>query len=123
EGQTRMEELHRRIDEFLGEENRLLAERNRELERRRAAGRAFLLIAVALGLIGAVLAEWLFSSGISRRLRNLEKNARLLANGMPLVAGSLGRDEMGSLDRELHAAARIITEREARLRESIADRK
>src|SRR5579863_2145990 len=121
EGKARMEELRRRIDEFLAEEDRLLARRNEELERRRGLSRAIGWLSLAVGILGGMLAAWLFSSGITRRLKGLEQNARHLARQIPLAPAFSERDEMSSLDRELHTAARIIAEREARLREIVAE--
>ncbi|HKW97002.1 MAG TPA: ATP-binding protein [Bryobacteraceae bacterium] len=121
EGDACMAELHPRIDEFLAEENRLLAMRSTELARRRNVAGSAVRVVLLLGLMGAVLAEWLFSSGISRRLRKLKMNARRLAAGLPLGAGACARDEMGILDRELRSAAKMTAEREARLKESVAE--
>jgi light-regulated signal transduction histidine kinase (bacteriophytochrome) len=74
-------------------------------------------ITVFGGVIGALVAGWLFATGISRRVRALEVNAERLARGERLrFAASRGNDEIGSLDRALRRASLLLRTRDRELR-------
>jgi signal transduction histidine kinase len=88
-----------------------------ELARLRQRLVPMMWLAVIGGLSGAVVAGWLFATGVSRRVRALEANAERLAKGERLpFAPSRGRDEIGSLDRALRRASLMLRTRDRELR-------
>jgi signal transduction histidine kinase len=77
-----------------------------------------LVVATILGgLIGALIAGWLFGTGVARRVSSLERNAERLARGERLRrTASRGDDEIGSLDTALRRASLLLRTRERELR-------
>ena len=70
-----------------------------------------------LGLIGGIGSAVLFARGITRRITDLERGARLLEQGLPVHAPPAGADEIGRLGRALCRASELLRKREAALRE------
>ena len=71
--------------------------------------------ALGIGLLGGLLAMWLFTTGIWRRLNRLEDSAKRLARGEPLLPRPPGDDELGRLAQALQDAADLLSDRERRL--------
>jgi signal transduction histidine kinase len=95
----------------------LVAQSQGELERIRERLQPVVMTTFVGGLLGAVLAGWLFATGIATRVRALEDNAVRLARGERLTfAQSRGRDEIGSLDRALRRASLLLRLRDRELR-------
>lgn len=82
--------------------------------------RFLLLTAVSalVGLLGSLAAVYLFSTGIVRRVRQLENNAESLARGEPLAQLPEEADEIGRLSHRLSRASALLRARERDLRES-----
>ena len=79
---------------------------------REAAG-----VGALLGLVGGLGSAALFARGITRRITDLERNARLLEQGLPVEAPPAGADEIGRLGGALVRASELLRVREAALRE------
>ncbi|OZA94438.1 MAG: histidine kinase [Erythrobacter sp. 34-65-8] len=75
-------------------------------------------ISALVGLLGSFAAVYLFSTGIVRRVRNLESNAESLARGEPLTQLPEEADELGRLAQRLARASALLRAREQALRES-----
>jgi PAS domain S-box-containing protein len=103
------------LDAMRAEEDRLLAERTGAADHARARTRSAILITVALGLLGSLLATSLFTSGIAGRIRRLATNAERLARGQPVAPIDPAGDEVGRLAAELETASELLREREAAL--------
>jgi PAS domain S-box-containing protein len=89
-------------------------------ERESARQRLLLLLAIC-GIAGPVVAVFLHLfvfGGLSRRLREVEENARRLAHGLPLEPFSAGEDEISAVARQLEDTAYLLRHRERELRES-----
>ncbi len=60
------------------------------------------------GIIGAILAVWLFSGTIVKRVKSLRDNAAHLARAEALELPSKSKDELGQLSVELEHASRLL---------------
>lgn len=99
-------------------QTRMLAESDAELERRRRRLTPLILATLFGGLAAALIAGWLFGTGVAGRIAALERNAERLANGERLhYEASRGLDEIGSLDQTLRRASLRLRTRERELRE------
>jgi signal transduction histidine kinase len=68
------------------------------------------------GFAGALIAAWLFATGIAERVSALERNAERLAGGERLRGEpSRGGDEIGSLDKALRRASLLLRTRQREL--------
>jgi signal transduction histidine kinase len=107
-----LEDLRRKIDDFLKEEESLNAERQTRLA---SAGReqAWTLVGGALlALLSTAVLAYLFSRSIASRLAVLIDNTRRLAAGEPLAPPLTGRDELGRLDRVFHEMADTLVQKD-----------
>ncbi len=116
ESRSRLDSIRRLLAETQAEQDRLL-------EQRRAHARAVWVrgyVVIAAGILfaplGAVAAILLFTSAVARRVEIIQANAVRLAEGKPIEAMRLGRDEIGRLEKSLSDAAALLAEREAELR-------
>ena len=97
------------------EENRLLANRTRSVNRMQEVA----LLAIAggglLGLLGGLAAMAMFTSGVVKRVQRLEENARRIDAGQELLGGSPADDEIGRLGRQIEATGKLLDERRSEL--------
>ncbi|UXY13757.1 PAS domain S-box protein [Chitiniphilus purpureus] len=110
--------LRNEIDAMQAREAILLAERQAEANRVRSRYLAVTGTAAGVGLLGSVLAVWLFFTGIVRRVHLLADNARRLEQGEALVPLRSETDEIGHLAAGMERAGHLLAERERALRES-----
>jgi PAS domain S-box-containing protein len=101
-------------------EQRLLADREAQARRTRSLALGAVGLSVLLGAAGGIAAVLLFTSGVTRRVGLLERNAERLAAGQALLPATPGGDVLGSLGRGLERAAVLLGEREQALREAQA---
>jgi len=69
------------------------------------------LASIPLGIAGGIVGILLFTTGISRRVTRLARNADNLVDGKPLQAESGGDDELGQLERRLAETATLLAQR------------
>jgi PAS domain S-box-containing protein len=98
------------------EESMAQARQVREFARRRLL--RVLLFCATIGPLAALLINLLATGRMVRRIRVVGENARRLAQGLPLLAGPEGRDEIAVLARQIEEAAYVMRERERDLRNS-----
>jgi PAS domain S-box-containing protein len=77
-----------------------------------------LMICGVLGALGSMLVQMVIFGRVSRRLREVEDNARRLAHGLPLEPFSSGKDEISALAAQVEETAFLLHDRERELRES-----
>jgi len=94
-------------------EDSLLDERRAAVDRARDMATIAVGISVVLGLGGGVVAMSLFSSGIVRRVRRLEENARRLDESRDLLPLAPGDDEIGRLGRAFETTGAALAEQRA----------
>ncbi|EGF92469.1 sensory box protein [Asticcacaulis biprosthecium C19] len=110
--------MRQEIEQIQLRERSLLDSR---LERVEGVRNGFLFltaISAIVGLLGSLAAVYLFSTGIVRRVRNLDENAERLAQGEELVDLPDDSDEIGHLAWRLSRASALLRGREQALRES-----
>ncbi len=118
-----LEQVMRRIRSGLGTLRHgfdaLVAKRQERVSVLRSRFRPIIFVTFFAGLAGAVVAGWLFATGIAKRVNALERNAERLASGERLRVehSRLGRDEIGSLDRVLRRASILLRTRDRELRD------
>jgi signal transduction histidine kinase len=112
EGQQLAHNLRAALDDFLGEQERLNAERTAALERAGLVQNWVLAVGGLLALISTGLLLWLFGRGIVRRLGVLQENARRLAEGKEVTAPLAGTDEISQLDHVFHDMAKALAQKD-----------
>ncbi|EGJ51865.1 ATP-binding protein [Desulfocurvibacter africanus] len=117
-GSRAMAAVTGQIETMRSEEQALLTLRSMRLERIRQWERPFSVAVLVLGLGGGALGMFLFTSGLTRRLRGLEESAGRLERGVALEEPSPARDEIGRLAGHFGNAARRIQKREAELQQA-----
>jgi PAS domain S-box-containing protein len=117
-GKSLLSDLQARISLLNDYEERLFTQARfeRDLARRRLF-RTVILCGI-LGPIGALFIHLLVVGRMVRRLQAVEKNARLLAHGLPLDPMPPGSDEIAALGGQIENAAYLLREREIELRRS-----
>lgn len=101
-------------------EDRQLAAWATEAKRRGWVSFLGVVLAVVVGLLGAIVAIMLFTSGVVRRIEQLQKNAARLAEAQPVHPVAASHDEIGLLESALQRASGLLRERDERLAESEA---
>ncbi|HEY1339642.1 MAG TPA: PAS domain S-box protein, partial [Bryobacteraceae bacterium] len=117
-GREQMDELRSEIAGMQEYEQRLLQTRTEAAESARGRLQSAVFAGGAVGLLGGVIAAFLFTAGIARRARRLEQQADLLARGIPFEGGEGAQDEIGRLERALKDATMLLTRQGDDLRAS-----
>ena len=101
-------EMEALIATMLVEEKRVLDQRTARVQSLRSRLTAVIGICAFGGVTGGSIIWMLFASGITARIARLKRNVGKLAAGAPLDSSSNGRDEIGSLNEGLVAAAEVL---------------
>jgi PAS domain S-box-containing protein len=99
-------------------EEHLLQARLEQQKRARSANATVMLLAVILAPLSGLIAIWLFTSGVVRRIQLLDDDAHRLAQGLPVQTHGIGTDEIGRLEASLNEASQLLVEHESELRRS-----
>ncbi|MGZ2460619.1 PAS domain S-box-containing protein [Rhizobium anhuiense] len=118
EGKQVLDELRQEIDAMSRREADLLHSRTEAADRVRTLSRSLMIAAGFLGLAGALVAVFLFSASIVRRVHALKAEAQRLSQGEVVTVADPFRDELGSLGQALEDASVLLKRREADLTES-----
>jgi len=113
EGQVLTDALRAETSAMERSEESLLDGRRAAVDRARDTATFAVGVSVVLGLGGGVVAMSLFSSGIIRRVKRLEHNARRLEDDKGLLPLAPGEDEIGRLGRAFETTGAAIAERRA----------
>ena len=113
-----LDAMRQEIDRIQVRENTLLDQRLRRVEEVRNRFLFLTAISAVVGLLGSLAAVYLFSTGIVRRIGNLEDNAERLAQGEALTELPQDADDIGRLAQRLVRASALLRGREQALRES-----
>ncbi|NNU16840.1 PAS domain S-box protein [Parvularcula sp. ZS-1/3] len=113
-----LDDLRRQIDVIQELEGALLDARRERVERVRDQYLLQTAVSAVIGALGSLAAVVLFSTGIVRRVHQLEENAERLQRGAPLAAFPPATDEIGTLATKLDRASALLRAREQDLRES-----
>lgn len=103
-----LDKLRYEIERLNAEEAILVAKDQQDVVDQRQRHIFITLIAAISGIIGSVLAVWIFSGTIVRRVRLLRDSAGHLAKAEALDLPSSSRDELGQLSVELDHASQLL---------------
>ncbi|MFB2892142.1 response regulator [Aerosakkonemataceae cyanobacterium BLCC-F50] len=118
QGKYLMDTIREELAIFNQVEEKLLVERKQRLENLERLAMGVIWVAGIIGVAGGFTANYLYSLGIVNRVKQLQDNAKRLAEEQPLIGFIPGRDEISKLDKTLHSTAEQIARREAQLREA-----
>ena len=122
EGRTTMKGTRETLNQLLRNQYLLANASAQTLNEMNQLLRPFVMATLIGGLFGALVAAWLYGTGISTRISALERNAERLARGDRLRrTAARGDDEIGSLDLALRRASLLLRTRERELRDLNAE--
>ncbi|WP_291181310.1 ATP-binding protein [Erythrobacter sp.] len=113
-----LERLGEQVEAIQRSEAVLLDERRARVDEVRSRFLWLTMVSALLGLLGSLAAVYLFSTGIVRCVRILERNAERLAQGRKLEELPEEEDEIGLLAQRLSRASALLRAREKDLSES-----
>ncbi|MGI9073696.1 MAG: ATP-binding protein [Bryobacteraceae bacterium] len=117
---TAIDPLRVQLESMLAIEDQLLDMRRVWNQKTDLQMRFMLLVSVALGLVGGLIVNLLFTSGIGRRISLIEKNAQRLATGDPMLHVAPAKDEIGRLHVSLQKAAELLARKSRGLKLAMA---
>ena len=103
-----MEELKEQIDRLQQQEAQLISEDQHKIKQERQRNIRINLIAAFSGILGSILAVWIFSGTIVKRVKLLRDSAAHLARAEALELPSSSKDELGQLSDELDHASTLL---------------
>ncbi|MBU3736333.1 MAG: response regulator [Methylobacterium sp.] len=103
-----LDRLRKEIEALNAEEALLVEQDQKEIFLQRQKNIVVTLIATLAGIIGSLMAVWVFSRTIVKRVRLLRDSAGHLARGEALDLPSSSRDELGQLSEELDHASQLL---------------
>ncbi|MES2500938.1 MAG: histidine kinase dimerization/phospho-acceptor domain-containing protein, partial [Pseudomonadota bacterium] len=105
-----LDKLRFEIERLNAEEAILVAKDQRDVASERQRHIIITLLAVTSGIIGSLMAVWIFSRTIVKRVRLLRDSAAHLAKAEKLDLPSSSRDELGQLSDELDHASQLLAQ-------------
>lgn len=121
EGQETSLQIKETLAAMDAEESDLLAIRTRSERRADDVVLAIELVGLPLAVLAAIAAVVVFTGGVVRRVRTIERNAERLARGQSLMPTEPSADEIGQLARALDRAAALLAEQSAAVARSVAE--
>jgi signal transduction histidine kinase/CheY-like chemotaxis protein len=103
-----LDTLRKAIENLNAEEAQLVAIDQERINLQRQKNIRLTLIAAIAGIIGSLMAVWIFSRTIVKRVRLLRDSARHLAKAEALDLPSSSSDELGQLSNELDQASQLL---------------
>ncbi|MDO9052216.1 MAG: ATP-binding protein [Methylotenera sp.] len=103
-----LDRLRSEIEALNAEEALLVEQDQQEIFIQRQQNLVVTLIATVAGIIGSLMAVWIFSRTIVKRVRLLRDSAGHLARAEALDLPSSSRDELGQLSDELDHASQLL---------------
>jgi signal transduction histidine kinase len=103
-----LNKLRKEIEALNAEEALLVEQDQQKIFLQRQQSIAVTLIATIAGIVGSLMAVWIFSRTIVKRVRLLRDSAGHLARAEALDLPSSSRDELGQLSDELDHASHLL---------------
>lgn len=103
-----LDRLRKEIEALNTEEALLVEQDQQEIFLQRQQNLMVTLLATVAGIIGSLMAVWIFSRTIVKRVRLLRDSAGHLARAEALDLPSSSRDELGQLSDELDHASQLL---------------
>lgn len=104
----KMKQLKTAIENLQKQEAMLVSEDQNQIKQERQRNLSINLIAASSGIVGSILAVWIFSGTIVRRVKLLRDSAGHLAKAEALMLPSSSKDELGQLSDELGHASHLL---------------
>lgn len=105
-----LDKLRKEIEALNAEEALLVAQDQQEIILQRKKNISATLLAMIAGIIGSLMAVWIFSRTIVKRVRLLRDSAGHLARAEALDLPSSSQDELGQLSDELDHASHLLAQ-------------
>ncbi|MBM3350530.1 MAG: response regulator [Betaproteobacteria bacterium] len=105
-----LDKLRYEIELLNAEEAILVAKDQQDVFEQRQRNITITLLAAITGIIGSLVAVWIFSRTIVKRVRLLRDSAAHLAKAEALDLPSSSRDELGQLSDELEHASQLLAQ-------------
>ncbi len=105
-----MNEIKNAIEYLQKQEAQLVTQDQNQIKQERQRNLTINLIAASSGIFGSILAVWIFSGTIVKRVKLLRDSAAHLAKGEALDLPSRSKDELGQLSDELDQASKLLAE-------------
>lgn len=103
-----LDALRKEIENLNAEEALLVARDQEDVALQRQRNISLTLIAAISGIVGSIMAVWIFSRTIVKRVRLLRDSAGHLARAEALDLPSSSQDELGQLSDELEHASQLL---------------
>jgi signal transduction histidine kinase/CHASE3 domain sensor protein/ActR/RegA family two-component response regulator len=116
QGKAAMDQALLELTRLFTTENRLLKERTKKSQETETILDVVIIGCVIVGLLGGILAVWIFTRGIGRRVQQAEEIAHRLEQGLPVVGSSSANDEIGRLASALERAGAILSKQAEELK-------
>jgi len=114
-------QLRRELIGLQGREDQLLERRTETAAQSQTLLEKSILAGGVLGLIGGIFAALLFTTGVVRRVQDLEEDAHRVAIGVPLTEEVEGRDEIARLSATLRETSKLLTSQSEQLQAAQRD--
>ncbi len=105
---SNMEKLRTEIEFLKKQEALLVSEDQSKIKLQRQRNIRITLLAAISGIVGSIVAVWIFSGTIVQRVRLLRDSAAHLAKAEALELPSKSKDELGQLSDELDHASKLL---------------
>ncbi len=105
---SNMEELRAEIEQLKKQEALLVSEDQNKIKLQRQRNIKITLLAAICGILGSIVAVWIFSGTIVKRVKLLRDSAAHLARAEALQLPSRSKDELGQLSNELDHASKLL---------------
>jgi signal transduction histidine kinase/ActR/RegA family two-component response regulator len=103
-----MDKLRTEIEFLKKQEALLVSEDQSKIKLQRQRNIRITLLAAISGIVGSIVAVWIFSGTIVKRVRLLRDSAAHLAKAEALELPSRSKDELGQLSDELDHASKLL---------------
>jgi PAS domain S-box-containing protein len=116
QGKAATDQVRTQIAAMEKAQSDLLTTTRSRAARARALALGAVIFGATFGLVGGIGSMALFTRGVTRRVTQLERDARLLEAGLPVLAAPAeADDEVGRLGRALARASELLRRRQADL--------
>lgn len=105
---SNMEKLRAEIELLKKQEALLVSEDQSKIKLQRERNIKITLLAAISGILGSIVAVWIFSGTIVKRVKLLRDSAAHLARAEALELPSRSKDELGQLSNELDHASKLL---------------
>ncbi len=115
DGNIEMDHLRAVLNGMEQQENGLLEARTARMHTAQQRMEAAIFAGGVLGLLGGILAAFIFNTRISRRVQRMAEDARRLARDESIEDVELGSDEIAQLSHTMHQSSLLLAKRNAEL--------